>query len=140
MTTEAPDTNPIPEEPPTEHVAMAEVLLTRAQTARRIGVSIGTVRRMEGAELHPIVINGKHCFHPAEVERYRRLTDGQIAARAFQMFNEGRGVIDVVIELEQPPEPIERLYSTWDRLASTEAVSTGGHLAQEPTLWSGNGA
>ncbi|MDD9946973.1 MAG: helix-turn-helix transcriptional regulator [Myxococcales bacterium] len=90
-----------------------EVLLTRAQAARRIGVSVSTIRRMEGAELEPVLVDGKHLFHLPEVDRYRRVTDGELAARAFQMFNDGRCVIDVVIELQEPPERIEKLHERW---------------------------
>ncbi|HET8932007.1 MAG TPA: hypothetical protein VFN67_01140 [Polyangiales bacterium] len=39
-----------------------DVLLARAQAARRMGVSVATIRRMEGDELQPVIIDGKHCF------------------------------------------------------------------------------
>jgi hypothetical protein len=45
------------------------LLLTRAQAARRLGISIATVRRMEANELAPIVVEGKHLFRAKDVER-----------------------------------------------------------------------
>ena len=36
------------------------VLRTRQQSARRMGVSLATVRRMEGGELQPVIVDGKH--------------------------------------------------------------------------------
>jgi hypothetical protein len=44
-------------------------MLTRAGVARRLRKSIATVRRMEGAELHPEVDDaGVHWFHVEEVD------------------------------------------------------------------------
>lgn len=74
---------------------------------------MSTIRRMEGSELQPIVIDGKHCFPVEEVDRHRRLTDSELAAKAFRMFNEGSTVIEAVVELEEAPERIERLHEFW---------------------------
>jgi hypothetical protein len=55
-------------------------------------------------------------FDEAEVERCateggarRRQDSGEVAARAFELFREGRDFRDVVIELRQPPERIRQL-------------------------------
>jgi hypothetical protein len=99
------------------HAAVVEqarhVLLTRSQGARRMGVSLATVRRMEGSELQPIVVDGKHCFPIEDVDRHRRVTDGDLAATAFQMFNDDKSQVDVVIALKEAPERIRKLFNDW---------------------------
>ena len=48
-------------------------MLTRIQVARRLGKSVATVRRLEGAQLHPYVdASGVHRFDVREVERLAR--------------------------------------------------------------------
>ena len=94
-----------------------EVLLTRSQAARRMRVSVSTVRRMEGDALDPVVIEGRHYFRADDVESVRPRTDGEIAARAFEAFSAGKNVVATVIELEQPPALIEDLYKSWQRLS-----------------------
>jgi hypothetical protein len=89
------------------------LLLTRGQAALRMGVSLATVRRMEGAELRPLIIDGKHCFPIEDVDRYRKVTDGDLAAQAFQMFNEDKTPVDVVIALRESPERIRKLFQDW---------------------------
>lgn len=42
--------------------------LTRSDVAKRLDVSLVTVRRMEGVQLHPKKIDGVHFFDPDEVE------------------------------------------------------------------------
>lgn len=45
-------------------------MVTRAAVAKRLGVSIATVRRMEGNELHPWTDDrGVHQFDAAEIEQ-----------------------------------------------------------------------
>jgi hypothetical protein len=89
------------------------VLLTRAQAARRMGVSVATVRRMEGGELQPVIIDGKHCFALEDLECHRKVTDGDLAAKAFEMFNADKTQVDAVIALKEPPERIRRLFQDW---------------------------
>lgn len=57
----------------TEIVETGQVLLTRTEAAKRMGVSVATVRRMEAAELHVEVINGRHLFRLEDVDRHRRV-------------------------------------------------------------------
>ena len=93
------------------------VLLTRAQAARHMGVSIATVRRMEGAELQPIMIDGKHCFPIEAVDRHRKITDGDLAAQAFAMFNDDKTPVEVVIALKEAPDRIRKLFQDWVELS-----------------------
>ncbi len=85
------------------------MMLTRTQAARELGASTSTVRRYEGNELHPIVTaDGKHLFDPDEVRalakvrsKTARLDTGELAARACELFREGKTAVDVVIALRQ---------------------------------------
>jgi len=90
--------------------------MTRKQVADRLGVAETSVRRLEGAHLHPIRHGRLVFFDQAEVEQYaaegsgRRGHDsGDVAARAFELFREGKDFRDVVIELRQTPEKIRHL-------------------------------
>lgn len=40
-------------------------------------------------------------------------SEGDVAARAYSLFERGVGPIGAVIELKQPPEIVERLYAKW---------------------------
>jgi hypothetical protein len=111
------------------------VLLTRGQAARRMGVSLATVRRMEGAELQPILIDGKHCFPIEDVDRHRRATDGDLAAMAFQMFEEDKTQVEAVIALKEPPERIRKLFQHW--LEMSECIVAGPPGLGYRRLWRG---
>lgn len=105
--------------------------LTRSQVARRLGLSLSTVRRMEGVQLKPIVgERGVRYFEETEIQavlvRVRRTrmpdderADGTLAAAAFALFRNGADVVAVVTELREPPETIERLFEQWNRLRGT---------------------
>jgi hypothetical protein len=99
--------------------------LTRSAAAAALRVSVTTVRRWEGALLHPERgPDGVHFFDLAEIEalarqrpmeddRPKSTTAGEIAAAAFALFKRGVDARDVVIELEQPPEVIKKLQAEW---------------------------
>ncbi len=99
--------------------------LTRKAVATRLGLSVSSVRRLEGIELHPKRDSaGAWHFDPAEVEAHRarrgaanaappgpasgpssplvRL-DGAIAAAIFADLAEGRSPVEIVIERELDP-------------------------------------
>ena len=102
-------------------------LLTRGQVARRLGMSLSSVRRMEGEQLKPIVDErGVHYFEETEIQavfvRVRRaraprdeLASGSLAAAAFTLFRGGADVVAVVKELHEAPEAIEALFGQWKR-------------------------
>ena len=106
-------------------------LLTRGQVARRLGLSLSTVRRMEGVQLKPIVgERGVRYFEETEIQavfvRVRRMrmpdderADGTLAAAAFTLFRNGADVVAVVEELREAPEKIEQLFEHWKRLRGT---------------------
>jgi hypothetical protein len=98
--------------------------LTRAAVARRLGKSVGAIRFQEGKTLHPRQdADGVWRFDPAEVEALAAkvrsgkadepataISPGKLAARACQLFREGKGIVDVVIALEQPFDVVQALY------------------------------
>lgn len=112
---------------PATHGPAPGRLLTRAQVARRLGMSLSSVRRMEGEQLKPIVdARGVHHFEETEIQavfvRVRRAraphderADGTLAAAAFTLFRRGADVIAVVKELHETPEKIEQLFEEWKR-------------------------
>ena len=102
--------------------------LRRAEVADRLGVSLTTLRRMEGTRLHPATgPDGVHLFDEAEVEaavvtyrgiRARRAatlkpSDGEIAASAFELFEEGTPLVDVVKRLQVTPDRVATLCRAW---------------------------
>ena len=111
--------------------------LTRAEVARRLGVSVTTLRRMEGTKLHPTRrSDGVHVFDETEVEAvlvtYRQVRsrttrataeDGAIAARAFECFDQRVPVSEVVKRLEIAPERAAALQLAWSRLKQIDATS-----------------
>lgn len=98
--------------------------LTRGQVAERLGVSVASVRRMEGKSLHPTIEGASvRHFDPAEVEAVKGTlaatpkksapSDGALHAKAFRLFREKREFDEIVIELEQPPAVVRGLYRDW---------------------------
>jgi hypothetical protein len=97
--------------------------LTRTQVAKRLGVSVATVRRMEGKELHPTKDeNGVRLFEPAEVESIGAArspgpptpsSSGILAATVFTMLDQKKTLREIVIALKAPPEVIRALYREW---------------------------
>jgi hypothetical protein len=109
--------------------------LTRNEAARELGVSASTVRRLEGSELHPTTEpDGTHVFDREEVRALARAralasadpSPGELAARACELFREGRSTIDVIIALRQPFEVVRE----WQRSYIAESASL---FVPEPT-------
>ena len=121
--------------------------VTRAGAAALLSVSASTVRRLEGKELHPTVgADGVRRFERAEVEALaaRRgngsanggtvdaavapsggsatSADGELAARAFELFTAGRSPAEVVIALREPPDAIVALFKQWAALTGMIVV------------------
>lgn len=105
--------------------------LTRSQVADTLGVSISSVRRLEGDRLHPTVgPDGANHFDPAEVtalatelstkRRPRptpaapvKLSAGELAARAFECFEQRYSLAEVVIALRVEPTVVRELFHEW---------------------------
>jgi hypothetical protein len=116
-----------------------DVQLTRGDVATIVGVSIATIRRLEGKELHPQrSAEGVYLFDPREVEvvRARRSPppvprhcrdEGELAAEAFTLLRDGVDVRDVVIALRRPATEIAALYAEWERMGGTLVISPALH-------------
>jgi len=99
--------------------------------------------RLRG-ELHPKRdAAGVWRYDPADVIRAaaargtpNRYTAGQVAAQAFQMFDQGGELKDIVIALQVTPEEVFRLYRLWqcslDDPPPTPEQDGRGLLDEEP--------
>src|SRR5262245_8625511 len=96
--------------------------LTRQQVADQLGVGITTVLRMcRRGELHPkLGANGVWRYDPAEVVRLGaqrtnpgRRTAGQTAAAAYQMFDTGAELKDIVLTLQISADEVRAHYRDW---------------------------
>jgi DNA-binding transcriptional MerR regulator len=108
--------------------------LTRDDVARRLGVSISTVRRLEGTRLHPAIdVKGIRRFKASDVERLAKeleaersprnaqqavvraaeMSKGELAALVFERLEQRHSLSEIVIALRVPPEDVRELYHTW---------------------------
>jgi len=112
--------------------------LTATEAADLLGVSYNTIVNWENAgRLHAhkqrrLLTNGQHreirVFKEAEVRKFLRRRhpneEDEVAARAFEMFEEGRSIREIVIALRVRPERIERLHDQWEDFGGAELVIT----------------
>jgi hypothetical protein len=103
--------------------------LTRAGAAALLCVSSSTIRRLEErGELHPRVVDGVHFFDPEEIHRARTARassappDGDAAALAFELLDQGVGLRDIVKRCRVTPERARALASEWKKMGSGELV------------------
>lgn len=105
--------------------------LTRTDAAKRAGLSVAAVRRLEGTKLFPETIAGIDRFRPSEVaalpksglsslepmspkpEQPRRRTPGDEAADVFALFAEHKDLREIVTTLHVSPERVRTLYHHW---------------------------
>lgn len=95
--------------------------ITRAEAARLLGTSYQNVRRLQRTgQLHSNPDRyGVHRFDRREVETLARRRglrirpSGELAAKVFTMFKQRMSFIDVVIETQQEPEVIRRLWAEY---------------------------
>jgi len=108
-------------------------LLGRAQAARMLGVSKSTLRRMEGECLTPVVgPRNVRLFHEEQIhslvvtrrsEVGARSAGGELAAEAFQLFDDDTHPVDVVKKLRVEPDVIQSLHERWTRMRSMLTLS-----------------
>jgi hypothetical protein len=109
--------------------------LTRDDVAKRLGVSISTVRRLEGTRLHPLIDDKSvRRFKASDVERLAKeleaeqrsprnaqqavvraaeIPKGELAALVFERLEQRHSLSEIVIALRVPPEDVRELYHTW---------------------------
>jgi hypothetical protein len=109
---------------------MSPARLTRDQVARRLGVHITTVRRLERAGKLKPTQNAHHVwlFDPDEVERLAETRtvgspSGIVAARVFELLREGYELYEIVIALKLQPAVVRALYAEWQALQRPESMS-----------------
>ena len=113
------------------HDDLKQASLTRDDVAKRLGISVSTVRRLEGSKLHPLVTgSGVRRFKPADVEqlattlaanqnapRNAALTversKGELAALVFERLEQRHSLAEIVIALRVSPDEVRDLYHTW---------------------------
>lgn len=125
--------------------------LTRHDVAKRLGVSISTVRRLEGERLHPLIDGkGVRRFKASDVERLAKeleaeqrsprnaqqavvraaeMSKGELAALVFERLEQRHSLSEIVIALRVPPEDVRELYHTW-----LVGLWTGELQRKEPAL------
>jgi hypothetical protein len=131
--------------------------LTRGEVADRLGVSISTVRRYEGTQLHPTVDeHGVRWFTQVEVTAFAaklanergdkpshmagvtsgapKRTAGELAALAFERFEQRQSLAEIVIGLRIESSVVRALFDEWC------LGLTAGHLrtAREPVVARGS--
>ena len=109
--------------------------LTRDDVAKRLEVSISTVRRLEGTRLHPLIDDkGVRRFKASDVERLAKemqaeqrsprnaqravvraaeMPKGELAALVFERLEQRHSLSEIVIALRVPPEDVRELYHSW---------------------------
>lgn len=97
---------------------------TRHEVAEHLGISIATVRRMEGRKLHPVPdARGVRRFDADEVRALRaerttrpaskREHHGELAARVFEQFAGGADLRRIVVTVRVHPSIVRALYAEW---------------------------
>ena len=124
-----------------KHGAEPAKLLTRTETAKRLGVSTSTVRRYEGDKLRPIRgADGVNRFdvkavaelatsllndndgkpprkprrNPATAPAHEvKRTEGEIAAEVFERLEQRQSLAEIVIGVRVPPDVVRELHRQW---------------------------
>lgn len=124
--------------------------MTRSQVATRLGVSISTVRRFEGTRLHPTtdehdvrwfkneevaalaseLANAPARSRPMVGSSKTTRDAGELAALAFERFEQRQSLAEIVIGLRVEPAVVRTLFDQWC-LGLTDA-----HLRNARTLLS----
>jgi hypothetical protein len=125
--------------------------ITRNEVASMLGVSVATVRRMEGKSLHPRMVDGAWRFEVDEVKNIQRApnsvvkrspSEGEVAAEIFRRFDEGQSLRQIVRECRQPPSVVRILHQEWaaplgktSNPESEDSREVTAQLEQEIACW-----
>ncbi|MEO8800143.1 MAG: hypothetical protein ABI551_19775 [Polyangiaceae bacterium] len=120
--------------------------ITRAEAAKLLGTSYQNVRRLQrtGQLLSNPDRYGVHRFDRREVEALARRRglqirpSGELAAKVFAMFKARVSFVDVVIETQQEPEFIRKLWSEYragfEVDVATDDDAAASHLSEMSVL------
>lgn len=111
-------------------------IFSRRQACRMLGITLRQLRHAQDTgRIHSIVSEGTHLFPRAELERYRAQEPGEVAARAFRCFEEGKSAVETVIELHAEPRAIEDLHAAWVEMTGAWVIAgpKGSRRAWEAT-------
>ena len=104
-------------------------LFSRSQAAAVLGVHVNTLRKWEAdgtfvprkeSSGNGMVVS---IYTAKQIEERRKLQNGKVASAAFALFEQGRTAVQVVIELEAPPESIAKLHDAWVKLTGSWVVA-----------------
>ncbi|MBV8757610.1 MAG: hypothetical protein JO257_10055 [Deltaproteobacteria bacterium] len=137
--------------------------LTRDDVAKRLDVSISSVRRFEGTRLHPLIDDkGVRRFKASDVERLAKelqaeqrsprnaqravvraaeVPKGELAALVFERLEQRHSLSEIVIALRVPPEDVRELYHAWlvglwaGELQRKEPAIPERHADRESSRW-----
>ena len=137
--------------------------LTRDDVAKRLDVSISTVRRLEGTRLHPLIDDKSvRRFKASDVERLAKeleaeqrsprnaqqavvraaeISKGELAALVFERLEQRHSLSEIVIALRVPPEDVRDLYHSWlvglwaGELQRKEPALPARHTDREASRW-----
>jgi hypothetical protein len=66
------------------------------------------------------------CFEIDDIDRHRKTTDGDLASRAFAMFNDNKTQVEAVIELNESPERTRKLFADWVEMSECIVAGAPG--------------
>lgn len=113
--------------------------LTRTEAADLLGVSDQTIanwdrqqilhsqvakRRLGSGHVTDVYVYDPRELANAPVKRVVGRTPGDIAARAFEMFERSESRRQVVIATREEPEKVEELYDQWLNMGGTDVILT----------------
>lgn len=126
--------------------------LTRNESTDLLRCSVQTLRNLEQrGKLHPVyamrpdalgTVRLTIVYNPKELATLPRYEQpntirqvGEVSARAFEMFNEGKALREIVIELRETPDRVDELRERWlDGGGSAVVLTPNGKLAFEQVV------
>lgn len=122
-------------------MARPATMLTRRQCAALLGIAEGDVKARDGEAFHPIKgPDGSWRYAADEIAIVLRGgksggaafdPSGAQCAAAFKLFQEGKALVDVVIELGQTPSVVRVLRAEFDSMVKGITLSTAAVNALE---------
>jgi hypothetical protein len=114
-------------------MASNATLLTRRQTAALLGVPEAEVKARDNEAFHPVKgPDGGWRYQPEEVavvlrgafgDRPGAEPTGSVCADAFELFQAGKKLTEVVIALKQPPALVRSLRAEFDAMALSLTIA-----------------